>query len=769
VTPGDGAGGRPEWSGRGPARRSSPPGPRGTHGPGSERRPGAGGGRPEAGRRRGTGRVRPPNGALGRTGNGQPRAGGDRDRPGAGRAPADGPRGRNGAGRAPTDGARGRTDNGSARADGARVRPDGARARADGARARPDGIRRRPAGPRARVAARQGRVPAREARAAARQARADRRRRARPRRPRSSLRRAGPGRRLSASLLSIVLVLGLFAGRLVQLQGLHWSQYRALAQQQMLPPEPMTIPVLRGSITSSDGTVLAMTEQTDTVYADPMLIKQAWRPRVAAALSGPLGLARPAILARLDDPSSPQYVVLKRNVPAVTAGRITALQEPGIAETTSYTRVYPNGDLAANLIGFTDDDAAGDLTGEAGLEQEYNALLAGRDGSEEVEMGPTQQPIPQTEDVLRQPVPAGSLRLTIQADIQWYAEQQCAAEVAATRAKNCSVVVMQPGTGRILALAQYPEYNPAYPSSEAATTDIPVQNVFQPGSTAKVITVAAALERGGQTPMSTYTVPDQIVVDRFAFHDGDYHPTQRYTIAGILADSLNDGMVQVVQHVSPQVQYQYFRAFGLGEYTGLGLPGESKGLLPVPGTADWYGDTRYTLSFGQGVAANAVQMASVYATIANGGVRVQPSVVAGTVNGNGTFAPAPAPRRIRVLQPKTARELMAILQQVPVVDADGGEPWGVIPGYSIASKTGTAEVAGPGCSLCEYGSSYIGIAPASDPQLVVAVNVQDPTRGGYFGDEVAGPVFYHVAKFALQTMRIPPDNAPRPRMRLVAP
>jgi cell division protein FtsI (penicillin-binding protein 3) len=569
-------------------------------------------------------------------------------------------------------------------------------------------------------------------------------------------------------MLSIVLVLGVFGGRLVQLQGLHWSYYRAEAQQQMLTRKPIAIPVLRGSITSSDGTTLAMTVQTYTVFADPLPIKQPERAQVAAALAGPLGMTQAAILALIDHPSSPQYVVLKQNVPAAAAARITALNLLGIAEDPTYTRVYPNGDLAANLIGFTNEENGDDLTGEAGLEQEYNSLLAGRDGSEEVELGPTQQPIPQTQEILKPPVPAASLELTIQSDIQWYAEQQCAAEVKATKARNCSVVVMQPSTGRILALAQYPSYNPADPPSEAATADIPVQNVFQPGSTAKVITVAAALEHGGQTPMTTYTVPDQIVVDGFSFHDGESHPTQRYTIAGILANSLNDGMVQVVQHVSPQVQYQYFRAFGLGEPTGLGLPGESPGILNPP--SQWYGDTRYTLSFGQGVAANAVQMASVYATIANGGVRVQPSLVAGTVSGSGTFTPAAAAKRTRVLQPKTASELMAILQQVPVVDAEGGEPWGVIYGYSVASKTGTAQVAAPGkrC-LCEYGSSYIGITPASDPQLVVAVNVQDPTKGGYFGDEIAGPVFYHVAKFALQTMRVPPDNAPRPRMRLTVP
>jgi cell division protein FtsI (penicillin-binding protein 3) len=574
------------------------------------------------------------------------------------------------------------------------------------------------------------------------------------------------------SLVCIGLVLALVAVRLVQLQGLHWAHYRSVAQQQMLPPQPIPIPVVRGSITSSDGTILAMTVQTDLVYADPAQIPQAKRAQVAAALAGPLGMAASAIDTLLNHPSSPQYVVLKQNVPATTGGRIAGLQLVGIDETPSYSREYPNGDLAANVIGFTDTDAAGDLQGMAGLEQEYNSLLSGRDGSEEVEMspGPDPQPIPQTEQTLRDPVPAGSLQLTIQADIQWYAEQACAAEVKVARAKDCSVVVMQPHTGRILALAQYPTFNPADPASLAATTDIPVQDVFQPGSTAKVITAAAAFEHGGQTPMSTYTVPDQIVVDGFSFHDGDYHPTARYTIAGIIANSLNDGMVQVVQHVSPQIQYQYLRAFGLGEPTGLNLPGESPGILPQPGTAEWYGDTRYTLSFGQGVAVNAVQMASVYATIANGGVRVQPSIVAGTTSGDGKFTPAPAPRQSRVLEPKTARELMAILQQVPLVDAAGGEPWGLISGYTIAAKTGTSQEAAPGqrC-LCEYGSSYIGIAPAANPQVVVAVNVQDPTRGGYFGDQIAGPVFYNVAKFALQTLQIPPDGAKRPYVRLMAP
>jgi cell division protein FtsI (penicillin-binding protein 3) len=461
--------------------------------------------------------------------------------------------------------------------------------------------------------------------------------------------------------------------------------------------------------------------------------------------------------------------MLKQAVPATTASRISALNLPGIALTPSYTRSYPNGQLAANLVGFTNTTASGVLRGEAGVEQSYNSLLTGRAGQQEVQVGTNQQPIPVAGQSVRQMVPGDNVRLSILSSLQWEAEQACAQEVRKTNASNCTVVVMQPSTGKILAMAQTPSFNPAHPASLAATTDIPVSNVFDPGSTAKVITAAAAMEHGGQTAMSAYTVPESINIHGFNFHDAEYHPTEKWTIAGIIAHSSNVGMVQVTQHVSPQTQYQYFRNFGIGSPSVPGLPAQSNGIL-YP-TSKWWGDERYTLSFGQGVAVTAVQMASVYATIANGGVRAAPSVVAGTTNRSGRFVPAPRPARHRVIQAKTAHQLMGILQQVPWLDAQVGEPWAEIPGYSIAAKTGTAQIADPkrgGC-LCLYGSSLIGIAPAGNPKLVVAVNVQNPRKGGYFGIQVAGPVFYKVMKFALSTMKIPPDRAKRPNVRLTAP
>ncbi|HUZ36687.1 MAG TPA: penicillin-binding protein 2 [Streptosporangiaceae bacterium] len=562
-------------------------------------------------------------------------------------------------------------------------------------------------------------------------------------------------------------------GRLIQLQGLDGAVYQAKAEtfrQHTIP-----VPAERGRITSADGMILAMTVQTDTVTADPTQLAGttraqtlAFKRQVADALAGPLKMPSTSIAHLLEHPSSTHYVLLATGVSTTTASRITALMNKlnavGIYLTPVYTRTYPGGDLASNLVGFTTTTSKGDLVGQAGIENYFNLLLAGKDGREVVETGTDGQPIPVAAERVRPMVAGGSVRLTILSGLQWQAQQACARQVRLTRADNCTVVVMRPRTGQILALAQYPGYQPSDVTSLAATQDLPVSAVFPPGSTAKVITAAAALEHG-QTPMSVYTVPEQITVDGFTFHDADPHATERLTLAGILAHSSNVGMVQVSHRISPQVQYRYLRAFGLGTPSGLPLPGTSPGLL-VP-LSQYWSTLRDTLAFGQGVSTTAVQMASVYATIANGGIRVQPTIVAGTTTASGRFLPATRPHRQRAIKASTAAELTAILQQVPMLDATlAAQPWGEIPGYSVAAKTGTAQV---GRCQCRYGSSYIGFAPASDPQVVVAVNVQNPRAADYFGNAVAGPVFYHVMKFALAALKIPPDRTKRPNVRLTAP
>ncbi len=564
-------------------------------------------------------------------------------------------------------------------------------------------------------------------------------------------------------MLAIAFAISLIVGRLIQLQGMSGSHYRTESERQNVAAVP--IPAVRGNITSSDGAVLAMTMQTDQVWADPPEIKKTVKlARAATELAPLLHLRRSLVLHLLRHPTSPEYVQLKASVDVTTADAIAKLGIVGVGLTPTYSRAYPGGSLAAGLLGFVNTNQATDvMTGEAGLEQVYNHLLAGRDGAADEEIGPD-GPIPGTYDLVRRSVPASSLRLTIQADIQWEAQRECRLQVKATKAKNCSVIVMQPRTGRILALAQYPSFNPGGRiESLAQTEDLPLSEVFAPGSTAKVITAAAAFADAGETPRTSYRVPDQIFWHGAWYRDAEPHPTQRYTIAGIIAHSLNDGMVQVAQHVTPAEQYAEFRAFGLGSYSGLNLPGESPGLLLPP--SEWtggYRNERYQISFGQSVGATAIQMASVYATIANGGVRVAPSVVAGHTTAKGKYVPAKPPAKRRVISARTARQLMSALEQVPLVYNRGGEPWGLVPGYTVAAKTGTAQEADH-----TYGSSFIGIAPADTKNsLVVAVNVQDPRNGSYFGIEVAGPVFNAVMKFALATMKIAPDHGHVPYVPL---
>ena len=591
-----------------------------------------------------------------------------------------------------------------------------------------------------------------------------------------TFRRGDAIRRLRVGVLGIAFVLSLFAGRLLQLQGMEYGKYRAIAQRERLHDLP--IPAVRGAIVGADGRPLAMTVEADLVYADPTLMTgstaaqtAADRARYASQLAGYLGMSASDMLTKLNHPTSPEYVVLKDMVTPQVADQINAqlraMNIPGIAMTPEYNRVYPDGSLAASLIGFTTTDSSGVLHGAAGLEYADDALLAGRSGSQAVQLGADGQPIPAAGGRITPAAPGRTVRLTILPDLQWEAERACAARVRQVDADSCMAVVMQP-SGPVLALAAEARQRNGAAAAAPGSADPAVADVFEPGSTAKVITAAAALERGGQTPDSPYTVPYQITVDGFQFHDADPHPTERLTLAGILVHSSNVGMVQVVQHVSPQVQFQYFKSFGIGQPTGLGLPGESAGILAPP--AQWWGNQRYTLSFGQGVAMTAIQLASVYATIANGGVRVTPTIVAGTASttgGHGRFIPAKPPQQRRVLQPRTSAQLLQLLQWVPRLDIG---PWGLIPGYAVAAKTGTAQRTDPSCGcLRGYNSSYVGIAPAGNPQLVVAVIVENPRSTNYYGNAVAGPVFNEIMKFALQTTQVPPTGGKAPYVRLTAP
>jgi cell division protein FtsI (penicillin-binding protein 3) len=575
-------------------------------------------------------------------------------------------------------------------------------------------------------------------------------------------------------------MLTLFAGRLVQIQGMDAGYYRTLANEEKR--FHVVLPAMRGTIYGSNGQILAMSVELWTIIADPLQMSAAQKLRAAQQLAAPLGLTGAALLHHLQDPSSPGYVVLGSSISSANETQIASLVAklalPGITETMSYARDWPDGEATANVVGFTNTNLNTDvIAGQAGIEEEYNNLLNGTNGSEQYEQGADGEQIPGTAE--ETPAENGeSIKLTINPVLQYDAMKACQNEVDKSQAKSCTAVIIQPKTGDILAMAQWPTYDQNTLASAADATDLPVQDVFTPGSTAKVITASAAFEHGGKTPMSSYYIPYAIYRGGQLIHDAEDDAGAHYTIAGIIANSSNIGMSEVDASVSPQTQYDYLRNFGLDQPTGLGLPGETPGLLSPP--SQWAADERYTLAYGQGIAVNAVQMASVYATIANGGVRVAPRLVAGTYNSAGQYTPAPPSTSRRVIQAKTAKELISILQQVPGVDETADQPWGIIPGYAVASKTGTAneppnepgESCPAGNPICIYGASYIGMAPGNGPKVVVAVNVQDPNKSDqdYFGDMVAGPVFYNVMNNALADLQIQPQPGLQPPdVRLNAP
>jgi cell division protein FtsI (penicillin-binding protein 3) len=557
------------------------------------------------------------------------------------------------------------------------------------------------------------------------------------------------------TLVVIAIVLTLFAARLIQLQGLESGHYRTLALTEQLKTK--SLPAMRGTIYGANGQLLATTVETYTVTSDPTQIRDADKPAVAQKLAPLLGVSAAKLLNLLRHPSSRQWVLLANNVSLAHEVTLTGLDIAGIASAPVYVRSYPDGNATANLVGYTNTSPTDVIAGYSGLEYTDNKLLTGTNGSERVEIGADGQAIPLAGSEDTPAVNGESIKLTIIPSLQYAAQRACAAEVEKTKAQDCTAVVMRPGTGDILAMAQWPPANPNAPKN------IAVENVFEPGSTAKVITASAALEHGGQTPMSSYEIPYEIFRGGQWIRDAEYTPNEDYTIAGIIANSSNVGMSQVVEHVPEQMQYDYLRNFGLGATTGLHLPAESPGILPP--VSQWAADERYTLSYGQGVDATAVQMASVYATIANNGVRVQPRLIAGTYNAAGQYTPAKASSSTKVIEPKTAKELISILQQVPGVDAAANQNWGELAGYAIAAKTGTSSEPSSNpkkpCPttnpLCVHGSSYIGMAPGNDPKVVVAINVQAADTPDYFGDEVAGPVFYNVMNFALQTLAIQPQ------------
>jgi cell division protein FtsI (penicillin-binding protein 3) len=417
----------------------------------------------------------------------------------------------------------------------------------------------------------------------------------------------------------------------------------------------------------------------------------------------------------------------------------------------SYVREYPSGSLIASLIGFVNKGGVG----ATGLESSMNSIIAGTDGKYSYANGYKAE-IPGSQSEIVSAEAGTSIRLTIDRDIQWVASKAIADAVKSSNAISGTVIVMDPRTGHILAHATAPTFDPNNTSkvSLVAMRNPSVQDVYEPGSTGKVMTLAAALEEGKITPETVFTVPYALKRSDKTFHDHERHPDQRLTASGILAVSSNTGSIQIGETMPNDVLHNYLSKFGIGEKTGSGLPGESRGILPKVG--DWSGTTAPTVAFGQGYSLTAMQATSVFAVIANDGVRVSPTVIAGTSDASGNYTPSATRESVRVISADTARKMRIMMESV--VSGNGTAPSAAIEGYRVAGKTGTAQRIDDTCGCYRgYTASFIGFAPADNPAYVISVTIQDP-KGMHWGGVLGGPVFKDVMSFVLKSKGIAPTG-----------
>jgi len=574
-----------------------------------------------------------------------------------------------------------------------------------------------------------------------------RRRRRRRRRGRGPGRGDG-GKRLLVVLGATLLAFLAITGRLVVLQVVDATSLDQAAARQRL--RTIELPADRGRVFDRNGNHLALSVDARAVYAQPRLIRdrEGTARRLAPLLPRPLGELR----KRLSSPLP--WVYLARRVPAARGDAVARLKLPGIGVLGDTVRSYPSGALAAQVLGFVDVDGKG----LAGVELQYDGLLHGRSGQIVLEQDPKGRPIPSGQpSKTRRPVPGTDIVLTIDQSLQYEAERALGQAVRANHAKGGSVVVVAPSSGEVLAMANLPSYDPNRyaKATREARRNRAVEDVFEPGSTNKTITAAAALEAGVVTPGTQLRVPDSLNLcpGVKTFHDSHRHPMQVLSFADVVAQSSNVGTIKVASKLGAARLAKAELDFGYGRRTGVDLPGESPGL--VTPAAAWRCTDLGVNAIGQGVAVTVLQAAEVYAAVANGGMLVPPSLLKGTVDAGGRFQPAQRRPARRVVSERTSRTLTGILQGVVTGRGTGTEA--ALGDWSVAGKTGTARKPNPhgrGYLPGAYMASFIGFAPAEHPAVVVAVVLDQPTP--IFGGVVAAPVFGQVARYALTRLRVPP-------------
>ena len=547
-------------------------------------------------------------------------------------------------------------------------------------------------------------------------------------------------RRIRLLLVLFVLVFGVTLGRAVWLQGVRAAALSKLAENQHR--EVVTIPAGRGTIYDRTGVQLAIGEQMTTIYADPRQVTNA--PAIAVAAHKLFGVDPNTLYPQLVDKNR-QFVYVQRFADPKQAAAFLKHSFNGIGSYPEEKRIYPQGSVAAQVIGY----AGTDNQGLGGLEVQYNKTLAGRPGKQTVVRDPFGRAI----DVIggTSEHDGQAIVTTLDHVIQSNAEAVLRETVAKWHASSAEAVILDPRTGDVLALAQAPGYN----ANEANRVTFDVQrnrsvtDMYEPGSVFKLVTIAGALSEGIVTPSTSFRLPYSIHVADRIVHDAEYRPTETMSVARILSHSSNVGAVTIAERLGAPGIMDWIKRFGFGQKTGIDFPGESPGaVLPLD---EWSGSTIGNVPIGQGVDVTPIQVAAAYAAVANNGVWIQPHLLERI--GERTVAP---PERRRVVSPRINRELKAML--TGVVDEHGATGTAAaIPGYTVAGKTGTAQVPGPhGYTTGQYVASFVGMVPVAKPRLLVLVVVNEP-HNNIFGGAVAAPAFEQIAKFDLQYLAVPPN------------
>ncbi len=561
--------------------------------------------------------------------------------------------------------------------------------------------------------------------------------------------------RLRTGFVFIAVVLSFFGARLVQLQGVSPEKYATLAAAEG-GTVTVELPAARGDILDRDGKPLADSVDGRMVVADPsMTLSKAHQ--LARFLSRHLHVDYFTTLNALEKKDS-RFAYIARRVPAALAVSVVdqarAAGFKGLDTRDDPVRSYPDRDVAANLVGFMGTD--GPL---AGLELAFNRQLAGTAGSETYEVGAGNR-IPLGHSTV---VPAHNgtdLHTTIDEDLQWYTQRVLRQTVLGAGGDSGFAVVMDSHSGEVLSLADYPTFDATNPaaSPKKDRNSLAMTSPYEPGSVEKVLTLSSLIDAGKVTDRTRLVVPGLLQSGDRPIKDWFAHGQLQLTLAGVIAQSSNIGTAKASRLFGPGQLRGYLTKFGLGERTNIGVTGETPGLLPS--TAAWNGMLQDRIAFGQSVSVNGVQMAAAVNTIANGGVRVSPSLIQGSATNNlGQSVGTDDSTTRRVVSANAAHQMTAMMERV--VDPDAGTaPGAQVPGYVVAGKTGTAQRVGPTCRCYngQFTVSFAGFAPADNPRFTVYVVVQNPRNGGG-GGSVGGPAFSKIMSFALRRYGVPPTGA----------